>query len=320
MVVAHHSVIVIQIERVLCPVDFSEFSRRALSYAIALARWYGSKLTVLHVHADLPNVDMIPSLTVGPARRIMLDEIERAGILEAERTLVRDARPGDVPVEVALEEARDPHRAILEQASARKADLIVMGSHGRSGYERLLLGSVTEKILHKAPCPVMVVPHRAEYPIAVGDVQFRRILCGIDFSDCSLAALEYALSVAEEADAQLTLVHVIETRSHFNALPPQVALTLAQINAEEEADAAARLQALVPGSVRPFCTVTTMVTHGHGWTDIVRLAIESDTDLVVLGAHGHGAVERTLFGSTTHRVLRDAPCPVLTVPRNHPRA
>jgi nucleotide-binding universal stress UspA family protein len=250
----------------------------------------------------------------------MLDEIERAGILEAERTLVREAVPGDVPVEVALEEGGEPPRVILERACALDADLIVMGSHGRSGYERLLLGSVTEKILHKAPCPVMVVPHRAEHPTPVGDVQFRRILCGIDFSDCSLAALEYALSVAEEADAQLTLVHVIETRSHFNALPPQVASTLAQINTEEEADAAARLQALVPESVRPFCTIRTGVTHGHqGWADIVRLAIEGHADLIVLGAHGHGAVERTLFGSTTHRVLRDAPCPVLTVRRIHSR-
>jgi nucleotide-binding universal stress UspA family protein len=310
----------IEIKRVLCPVDFSEFSRRGLSYAIALARWYRSTVTVLHVHRDLPHVDMIPSLTVGPARRIMLDEIERAGILEAERTLVREAVPGDVPVEVALEEGGEPPRVILERACALDADLIVMGSHGRSGYERLLLGSVTEKILHKAPCPVMVVPHRAEHPTPVGDVQFRRILCGIDFSDCSLAALEYALSVAEEADAQLTLVHVIETRSHFNALPPQVASTLAQINTEEEADAAARLQALVPESVRPFCTIRTGVTHGHqGWADIVRLAIEGHADLIVLGAHGHGAVERTLFGSTTHRVLRDAPCPVLTVRRIHSR-
>jgi nucleotide-binding universal stress UspA family protein len=301
-------------------VDFSEFSRRALAYAIAVARWYGSTVTVLHVHPDLLQVDVIPSLAVGPARRMMLDEMERAGILEAERTLVRTSVPGDVPVEVTLEESGDPHGAILERACSLGADLIVMGSHGRSGYERLLLGSVTEKVLHKAPCPVMVVPHRADHPTPVGDVQFKRILCGIDFSDCSLAALEYALSVAEEADAQLTLVHVIQTRSYFNALPPQVASTLAQLNAEEEAEAAARLQALVPESVRPFCAIRTSVTHGHhGWTDIVRLAIEGDADLVVLGAHGHGAVERTLFGSTTHRVLREAPCPVLTVRRMHPR-
>ena len=309
-----------RIQRVLCPVDFSEFSLRALSYASALARWYGSTLTVLHVHPELPHVDMIPSLTVGPARRIMLDEIERTRVLEAERAFVQTAGAGDVPVEVALEDTGDPPRAILERACTLDVDLIVMGSHGRSGYERLLLGSVTEKVLHKAPCPVMVVPHRAEHPTPVGDVQFRRILCGIDFSDCSLAALEYALSVAEEADAQLTLVHVIETRSYFNALPPQVALTLAQINAEEGAHVAARLQALVPESVRPFCTIRTTVTHGHhGWTDIVRLGIEGNADLIVLGAHGHGTVERTLFGSTTHRVLRDAPCPVLTVRRTHPR-
>jgi nucleotide-binding universal stress UspA family protein len=263
---------------------------------------------------------MIPSLTVGPAQRFVLDEVEHARILEAERAFVRAAGAGDVPVQVELENAGDPARAILERVCALDADLVVMGSHGRSGYERLLLGSVTEKILHKAPCPVMVVPHHAGHLTPVGDVRFRRILCGIDFSDCSLAALEYALSVAEEADAQLMLVHVIETWSHFNALPPQVASTLAQINAEEEAGAAARLQALVPESVRPFCAIGTAVTRGHhGWTEIVRLALERDADLIVLGAHGHGAVDRALFGSTTHRVLRHASCPVLTVRRTHPR-
>ena len=100
-----------------------------------------------------------------------------------------------------------PVRHILARAAALPADLVVMGTHGRSGFERLVLGSVTEKVLRKAPCPVMAVPPPA---VTVGKLPYGRLLCPVDFSDSSEAALRFACSIAEEADARLTIVHVFD--------------------------------------------------------------------------------------------------------------
>ena len=98
---------------------------------------------------------------------------------------------------------------ILEQADSMKADLLVIGTHGRSGFERLVLGSVAEKVLRKASCPVLIVPKRLPDAVPARPVLYKRILCPVDFSDSSLHALKYAMSMAQEADGQLTVLHVV---------------------------------------------------------------------------------------------------------------
>ena len=119
----------------------------------------------------------------------------------------------DVVVEVGQ---AIPH--ILSAAAVTHADLIVLGTHGASGFEHLLLGSVTEKVLRKAPCPVLTVPPRAHNTSAL---PFKKILAAVDFSDSSLAALGAALSVAQEADAQLTILHVLDW-PEFEPMPANV--------------------------------------------------------------------------------------------------
>lgn len=301
---------VIQISRILCPIDFSEFSRHALHHAIAVASWYEGNLTVLHVFANLPTVD-IPAVPLTDADRDQLIAKMQAFVGET---------PPEVPVSFEVREAQDARSEILAQAQELMSDLIVIGSHGRSGFERLLLGSVTEKVVRKSPCPVMVVPARA--PDADGPGLTRggrpRILCPIDFSDASLSALEYAMSLAEEADADLTLLHSIEVPPELlERIPVPPDFDIDRCHAEAEAACLQRLRELVPPAVRSFCHVETAVREGAAHRQILRLAGEQTTDLIVMGVHGRGALDVLLFGSNTARVIRAAACPVLIVPPQH---
>jgi nucleotide-binding universal stress UspA family protein len=229
---------------------------------------------------------------------------------------VHDAQPGAVPIDVRVTECGNVHREILDQADALEADLLVMGSHGRSGFDRLLLGSITEKVMRKADCPVMVVPPHADHPVAAGDVGFDRILCAVDFSDCSLVALNYALSIAEEADARITVVNVLEKPPELDAHPMSEDFNVEAVRAAAEAERLRQLRALIPKKVLPYCTVETTVWEGRAWRGILALAAERKSDLIVMGVKGRGALDLTLFGSNTHDVIRGATCPVLTVPES----
>lgn len=297
-------------ERILCPVDFSDGSRQALVMAGALAHWYEARLTVLHVHANWPVADMLPSLRPMEARPLPLDEEERETVLRAVRTFVSQASlPAGLDVAYAVDDSLDVVSAVL--AHADLSDVVVLGTHGRSGFERLLLGSVAERVLRKAPCPVVVVPpaaHPNKDTVGMG----RRILCGIDFSDASLAALEHATSLAEESDATLTLIHAIE-------IPPELQggvrteTEVAQARAAAEAECLRRLRALVPASVRDACTVHVEVAEGRAARELVRAAREGHDDLLVMGVRGRNAMDLAVFGSNTNQVVRTAPCPVLVV-------
>jgi nucleotide-binding universal stress UspA family protein len=148
-------------------------------------------------------------------------------------------------------------------------------------------------------------------------VLFKKIVCAIDFSDCSMHALNYALSLAQEADANLTVVHVIELppdvprEVHEYALadPP----SLREYIAVAEEDRRARLKHAIPDSVRAFCTVDTVLATGKPYREILRIAEEHKADLLVVGIHGRGVIDRLLFGSTTQHLVRQAVCPVLTL-------
>lgn len=290
----------IQITRILCPVDLSEISRRALEHATVLARWYDARLTVLYV-VPSPAAEVVPAFVNG-RERAMIDLQCFAGQV-----------PAGVPVDVCVREATDIHREILEQAESTHADLLVVGSHGRSGFERLLLGSVTEKLMHKAPCPIMVVPPGESDRPSGEPVQFRRILCPVDFSDASLRALEYATTLAEEADARLTALHVIEMPPELRENPLSEGFDVDRIHAAEEAAALRRLRELIPEEAQTYCTVETAVREGAAYREILKVAAVQSVDLIVMGVQGRGALDLVIFGSNTARVARAATCPVLIV-------
>ena len=300
----------IELPRILCAVDFSDFSRRALDRAFAVARYYKSTVAVLHVVTPMPvatpgayyfGSEMAPPLLLpGTDPAVVRARLER--FVEAEK-------PRDVQVEVLVAEADQVHQELLDQVERLAANLIVMGTHGRSGFQRLFLGSIAEKVLRQARCVVMTVPRGVPDAVPRTRDPFERIVCAVDFSPPSVTALSYAMSLATEAKAQLSLLHVVEAFPPFIELSPSTAV---DVDAWMR-DARNQLRASVPDGVRSHCTVKEVVTTGKPYREILSLAAAESSDLIVMGVQGRGAVDRFFFGSTTSHVLREAHCPVLTL-------
>ncbi|NOT28097.1 MAG: universal stress protein [Acidobacteria bacterium] len=294
----------VQIKRILCPIDFSECSLRALHQGMALARRYGASLTVLHVFTNLPNLEIAG---------IPLDDPDHKLLIQRMQVFTGDVPP-DLKIRFVARCVQEVSAEILAQAE--EADLVVIGSHGRSGFNRLLLGSATEKVVRKATRPIMVVPPHLP-PAGSGLLRGTppHIVCAIDFSAASLGALTYAISLAEQSAAQLTLFHSIEVPPELlESIPLPAEFNIEQAHAEARAGLLQRLRELVPSSTRERCEVKTHVDEGMAYRQLLRLAVEQPIDLIVMGVQGRGAVDLLLFGSNTARVIRAATCPVLIVP------
>jgi nucleotide-binding universal stress UspA family protein len=278
---------------------------------VAVARWYESTITVLHIFTPVP----VSTFGPGVFETFALPGADRDQLLaETNRFIESEIAPG-MPIEAAIREG-NPAAEILDQAVSMNADLLVIGTHGRSGFERLLLGSVTEKVLRKASCPVLTVPRRLPDAVPVGPVLYKRILCPIDFSESSLRALDYATSLAREADARLAVVHVISHEFEnvmADVVAPDEHTTVADFRRRREDDIRRRLKDAVPDDVATYCTVESMLTRGKPSREILRIAAEQEIDLIVMGVQGRGAADLTFFGSTTQHVVREAACPVLTL-------
>jgi nucleotide-binding universal stress UspA family protein len=295
----------IAIQRVLCPVDGSDFSARALAHAVALARWYSAEVTVLHVYTAVPAPASIASGGATPA----LAETDRQRVEAWIHRFAAGLLPSDVPSRIEIREGAAV-AGILDAAEG--ADLLVIGTHGRGGFERLLLGSTTEKIIRTASCPVLTVPPGIEGAALHVPDAFKRIVCATDFSPSSDKAVEYALSLAQEADARLTLVHVLDwpfLEPGTDALDQSLAASRQHVldNLSE------RLSLAVPDEARTWCEPEEVLVSGRPHREIVRVASEKTAGLIVMGVHGRGALDRAVFGSTTSQVVRHAACPVLTV-------
>jgi nucleotide-binding universal stress UspA family protein len=243
---------------------------------------------------------------------LVLEDADRARLVTSLKEMARRV-PATVRTDFSIQEASFVHDEVFAQVAATRADLLVVGTHGRSGFQRLFLGSVTEKVIRKAPCPTLVVPPRAPDVPPDAPVQFKRILCAVDFSGSSLSALAYALSLAEEADAHLTLLHAIEMPPELRENPLAPDFDLDRVHAAADAEARRRLRELVPDAARTYCTVDTAVVEGRAYRRVLQLAAEQKSDLIVMGVHGRRAMDLLLFGSTTHHVIRAAACPVLSV-------
>jgi nucleotide-binding universal stress UspA family protein len=299
-----------EISRILCPIDFSDFSRRALQYAVALARWYASTVTLVHVSPIVPLAAYAPGSGVVPSANLTDEDRDR--LVASMRQLAVDAGSG-VAFDYRLAEGH-PAAQILNAVDVLSSDFIVMGTHGRSGFERMILGSVTEKVVRKARCPVLTVPGPEGDAAPAPAALFKRIVCAVDFSDCSIRGLNYALSLAQQADAELIVVHVIEMPSDASDVPAIVGgKALEQYVTEATQERRQRLERLIPDAAREACSIQTVIATGKPYREILRLAAEQTSDLIAIGLHGRGPVDLLFFGSTAQQVIRAAGCPVLTL-------
>jgi len=288
------------IKTILCAVDLSEFSRPVLAHAAALSRWYRAEVKVLHVFAAV-----MPPATLGAYPGWMLEVPEARGSIASElQSLLEPFTRDGVPIDLHTAEGSAAIE-IVRYASELQADLLVMGTHGRAGVDRFVLGSVTEKVLRKAPCPVLTLPPAAAATNAA--VEYDNIVCPTDFSPSSETGVQWALSLGRMTDAMVTVLHVVETPTDDEGKP-----RIQQPAASDDAETRA-LRSLVTEYSHATDRVTERVAHGKPYREILRTASECKADLIVMGVRGRGPVDLTLFGSTTNQVVRRATCPVMTV-------
>jgi nucleotide-binding universal stress UspA family protein len=294
-----------QIRRILCPVDFSECSRHAAAYAVMIARRWGASVTAVNV---LPPVaPSIPPTGEGLYPPFVFTPDDLQQFRNEVDAFVRGTGV-EVPLDAVVVEG-SVVAEITRVAAEVGADLLVMGTHGRSGYDLLVLGSVAEKILRKAPCPVLTVP--PSVPEASPMTTLRRVVCAVDFSPSSIKALELAESLARRAGAHLTLAHVLEPLAVLAPAAPGGS-GLAGDDRGRREETLRRLEQAVSEDTRTSGHFSAVVLSGKPHREILRLANEQHGDLIVLGAHG-GRVGLLAFGSTPNHVVREAACPVLTV-------
>jgi len=285
----------LSIHDIVCPTDFSPFAARAFAESIRLARWFGAKVTVLHVMPFAVPIEGGMGYVPLPASNG--EGAREAQLLEMRRFVDAIEHTG-VPIETACREG-DPSEEIRNAVRETGADLVVMGTHGRSGLKRLVLGSVTEAILRDPPALVLTV----HCELAHRKGLFRRMLCATDVSERTARTIAVALALADEGAMRLTVLNVIEEGRESS-------------HGELERAALAALQKLIPDEARDTYRIEEHVAFGEAGREIVRIAAEGDAELIVMGAHRYGPLGG-LFGSTVRAVVREATCPVLLVPTGH---
>lgn len=281
-------------ERILCPTDLSPESDEALRYAVAIARSYGAKLYVCNCLEGAAIAGVGPHDVRGMLTSTVARYLARA-----------DARSLDwepVIVEGTSVEG------ITSVAAERRVDLIVMRSRRRP-LTATLLGSTAESLCRLAPCPVLVThPRQREWAAeTTSEIDLRRVLVAYDFSSDSELALAYGLSLAQEYQAELHLLHVLQSKSRSEA-PENAFLPFAGADFDRSAR---RLHTAVPEEARLWCEIKHAVREGQPYREILAYAEEQQVDLICIGASGKDFGMKALFGSNADRVLRQANCPVL---------
>src|SRR6185295_1530265 len=249
------------IKRILCPVDLSDFSHHALDAAVAIARLEHAAITALHVVP--PPQTVYPLMGIGAVAPYVYSVEDLQAFQKA---LERFVATVDYPVAAVSVEALVVDE-ILQRAADMPADLIVMGTHGRSGFDRLVLGSVAERVLAKARCPVLTVPLRAADVRSTGVPLFRNVLCATDFSPSSALALQYAGALAREG-AKLRVLHVAERLPSWQ-LVPSVATGAPDDPLVILKQARERLHHVIPASLRHSGSVEEIVTEGDAGDEIL---------------------------------------------------
>lgn len=302
----------ISLKNILFATDYSEASEAALPYAAAISRRYGSQLHVVHVMS--PASYIVPTEFGNP---VTVESVHKAASADAHRRMeVLTSHLNTVPHHSYVREG-ELWESISNIIRSHEIDLLVVGTHGRTGVEKLVLGSKAEEILRQAPCPVLTVGSkvsgRAKLPAIEGqgkdsipaEISVRQIVYATDFSPESLAAAPFATSLAQEFQAKITLLHVIEKFEDIARRPRPIDLALQ------------RLETLVPEEAGLWCSPRSSVQFGPPAECILQEAFDTQADFIVLGvrsAAGHLGAATHLPWATAHKVIAQAHCPVLTIP------
>lgn len=290
----------LDLQTILCPTDLSETSVQSIPLATHFARVHGADLHLLHVHllhAITPPEEDVPFPGEDEARESL--EASAAGVPWAQ-------------VEHHVARGINAAPTILEYADAHDADLIVMGSHGRRGFRRLLLGSVTAEVVRISPVPVLVVRHD---PDAAAPRDVDRIIVPVDFSTSTEEVLRVASELASTFDVPIQLLHAVEPIPYV-----QLAYPVAVDHEEFKSHAEGRLDELAGRLAGDGRDVSADAIIGLADEVVIEAAGRTAAPLVVMASHGHTGLARVLLGSTTERLLRRAPCPVLVVRGKHGEA
>jgi nucleotide-binding universal stress UspA family protein len=288
--------VMIRIQKILCPVDFFPASKSAADYAIALAKNYNAKLTFLHVVEPVG----VAGYEVPFNMTDFIEAQTKAATTELAR-LCKRAEGKGIRAE-SLVRTGNVDSEITDVINERKANFIVMGTHGRRGFERWFIGSVTERLLRRTNVPLLTI---GSPKTRVAPPSIRRILVATDFSAGTTDAVATALSIAQECQAKITLMHVLDDISADVAGRYRDSL----IESIRE-----KLEGLIPDDVRNWCEVTTRVETGLPGRRIPSILKNERYDLLVMNIHGKGMLDRVMIGSTAERVVRSAAIPVLFIP------
>lgn len=288
----------IMVNSVLYLTDFSEASEVALPFAVEIARAYGAKVYALNVLVPSPVVYVSPE---SPETSIEWQEEWAAS--EMQRV---DAQLMGLPRETIVERGTELWSPVRQVLSEHDIDLIVLGTHGRTGMQKLLLGSAAEEIFRRSPIPVITIGPSVCCG-AHNDARFRRVLFPTDFSEASVAAAPYAISLAQENEARLVLLHVIR---HF---PNDHVARRGEMSV---AEAMHHLSELVPRDADFWCRPDPVVRYGEPGEEILSAASDHGADLIVLGVRGssnYSTAVTHVTRATAYKVVAHAECPVLTV-------
>ena len=286
----------IQLKNVLFATDFSPAANSAAAYAAEMSKHYGAKLFALHVRPPVVNPMTPPAGWKAAEQAANIEE-------EQQRQELLRMFPGIRPEILILE--GDLWSILNDIVEADKIDLIVIGTRGRGGVGKLLLGSAAEEIVRQAPCPVLTVgPHASAAPDRSGEIT--RILFATDFGPESVAAAPFAISLAQEFQAYLTLLHVIEEPKADELVHPTDLDTASE----------RRLRELVPDEAKLWCVPDFIVEVGVPFQKILDVATRRKSELIVLGVRRPSGVPGAathLPIATAHKIVSHATCPVLTV-------
>ena len=321
----------LQPKKIMCAVDFSDSTSEILGYSVALCKEFHAKLFLVHIVDDL-NTSFIGSGIVSDDGILQEQHISKAQKLLG--NLVKDLR---IEHEIVISKGKSADK-ICQLALKEQIDMVITATHGKSGFERLLIGSVTEKLIKIIHCPLLVIRTKGRdfIPGDSSEMKLKKILVGCDFSADSKLAVDYGLSLAQEFQADLYLAHVIKPTEYVDLKPAdyinvipgdhlvwgtsdyyEIQKKVTAENREKMNILRSRLEKqlhlMVPEECQIWCTPHTTLLFGEPYRELIKYAKESEIDMIVLGVRGHTLLEKLTVGSTTDRVIREAPCPVLAV-------